>query len=150
MLKRIKYVSHMSAPLSRDELRILQEQSTRNNQELGITGVLMTSGGLFFQVIEGPAASVDGLWKKIAQDPRHRDVLLVSSEEKVRDRLFPDWAMETISIDESRVARLEPLHAILEAIISTRGTLERLTGALERAIWAELVHNLSRMQNEDE
>src|SRR5512147_272041 len=114
MLKRIKYVSRMSAPLSVDELRKLQTQSMRHNMKHGITGVLMTSGGLFFQVIEGPSASVDALWAKIAKDQRHRDVLLISSEEKVRDRLFPDWAMETISIDPSRADRLEPLHAILE------------------------------------
>ena len=149
MLKRIKYVSHMTAPLSVDELRALQQQSTRHNMACGITGVLMTSGGLFFQVIEGPAAAVDALWAKIKDDPRHRDVLLVSSDEKVRDRLFPDWAMETISVDASRAERLEPLHAILETIIANKGTIERLTGALERAIWAELVHNLSRLRGEE-
>lgn len=144
MFKRIKYVSHMTEPLSVDDLRLLHEESVRHNMECGITGVLMTSGGLFFQVIEGPPDSVDALWAKIAVDSRHRDVLLVSSEEKVRDRLFPDWAMETISIDASRADRLEPLHAMLETIIASKGTIDRLTGALERAIWAELVHNLSR------
>jgi hypothetical protein len=125
---------------------VIREQSTRNNMASGITGVLMTSGGLFFQVIEGPVKAVDALWKTISDDARHRDVLLISSDENVRDRLFPDWAMETISLDASRADRLEPLHAILEAIVAGRQTVERLTGALERAIWAELVHNLSRMR----
>jgi hypothetical protein len=146
MLKRIKYVSRMTNPLSHDELRVIREQSTRNNMASGITGVLMTSGGLFFQVIEGPVKAVDALWKTISDDARHRDVLLISIDENVRDRLFPDWAMETISLDASRADRLEPLHAILEAIVAGRQTVERLTGALERAIWAELVHNLSRMR----
>ena len=118
--------------------------------DTGITGVLMTSGGLFFQVFEGPKESVDALWEKLENDPRHSDVLLISAEEDVRDRLFPDWAMETVSLDESRTDRLEPLHSILEAVVASRRSIDRLTSVLERAIWAELVHGVARLRAKEE
>jgi len=149
-MKRIKYVSHMATPLSPEELEQLRLQCVRNNMETGITGVLMASGGLFFQVVEGPKESVDTLWKKLLDDPRHADVLLLSSEENVRDRLFPDWSMELVSLDESRTDRLEPLHAILESVVASRKSIERLTSVLERTIWAELVHGVARLRAQEE
>jgi hypothetical protein len=149
-MKRIKYVSQMAKTLSPEELEQLRLQCLRNNMDAGITGVLMASGGLFFQVVEGPKASVDTLWKKLLDDPRHADVLLLSSEENVRDRLFPDWAMEMVSLDESRADRLEPLHAILESVVQNRKTIGRLTSVLERSIWAELVHGVARLRAREE
>ena len=59
MLKRITYVSRFAKPFSESELEKLGESSARNNEELGVTGVLMTSGGIFFQILEGPEEAVD-------------------------------------------------------------------------------------------
>ena len=139
MLKRIKYVSRFAKPLSADEIDKLAEQSTRNNKEHGITGVLMTSGGMFFQVIEGEKEHVDALYGNIINDKRHRDVLLLSVEEGVADRLFPDWSMKKVDLDAGSNVRTEPLKMLLTNIIQQRHLIDESSKALERAVWREMV-----------
>ena len=146
MLKRIKYVSQFAQALGQDDVDTIAAQSEQNNREADITGVLMASGNLFFQVLEGPAEAVDALYERIQQDPRHQQVVLLGSEEPVAERLFPDWAMKAISLEESRATRLEPLSASLDAVVELRQTVHKLTVALERALWQELVYGADRLR----
>lgn len=139
MLKRIKYVSRFAKPLQSDEIARLADQSAARNQQLGVTGVLMSAGGLFFQIIEGPKEHIDTLYESIVRDGRHTDVLLLGSEENANDRLFPDWSMKKIDLDERADARLDPLKSILEALVAQHQVMGRLTQCLERAIWTEMV-----------
>ncbi len=139
MLKRLKYVSRFAKPLPSDEIARLADQSAARNQQLGVTGVLMSAGGLFFQIIEGPKEHVDTLYESIVRDGRHTDVLLLGSEENVNDRLFPYWSMKKIDLDERADARLDPLKSILEALVAQHQVMGRLTQCLERAIWTEMV-----------
>lgn len=138
MLKRIKYVSRFAYPMGAADVQAIGEASARHNQEHGVTGVLMTAGGLFFQILEGPAEAVDVVYARIVADPRHKDVLLLGEEAGAGERLFPDWAMKVLPLDEPRATRLEPVRAILEACVQQRAILDRLVGALERAAWNEL------------
>ena len=133
MLKRIKYVSRFAKPLGPHEVTRLAELSAANNQKLGITGVLMSSGGMFFQIIEGPPEHVDALYRNIGADERHTNVLLLGSEDNVERRLFPDWSMKKIDLDDRADARLDPLKTILETIIVQHQLMENLTQTLERA-----------------
>lgn len=138
MLKRIKYISQFSKNLTAADISDLVEKSARSNSEKGITGALMTSGHLFFQIIEGPAAAVDDLYKTICRDSRHKSVLLLNSEERVTRRLFPDWAMKKFDLDASSEFRLAPLRMILDTILESQQRIGRLTGLLEQAIWTEM------------
>jgi hypothetical protein len=138
MMKRLKYVSRFAKPLSREEIEALVVQAARKNKKYDITGILMTSGGMFFQIIEGPAESIDKLYSEIVADKRHTDVLLLGVEDRVKGRLFPDWSMKKVDLDLQSDIRAEPLKAILQAIVQQREIVERLTGALERAVWHEL------------
>jgi hypothetical protein len=36
----------------------------------------------------------------IATDPRHSNVVVLSEEDEIRDRLFPDWDMELVEASE--------------------------------------------------
>jgi len=137
-MKRIKYVSRYSHPMSPQEVRTLVEGSARRNAEQGITGILMTTGELFFQVLEGPQEPVSKLYQAIADDPRHTDVLLLSVEDNVEHRIFPDWSMKRMDLGPGSATRLEPVREILEAVVDLRFRAEKLANALERAIWREL------------
>ena len=139
MLKRLKYVSRFAKPLGSAEIARLADQSAVRNQQLGITGVLMSAGGLFFQIIEGPKEHVEALYESIVRDSRHTDVLLLGSEENAADRLFPDWSMKKIDLDERADARLDPLKSILEALVAQHQLMGRLAQCLERAVWTEMV-----------
>ena len=149
MLKRIKYVSHFARPLTAEEIDELGVECERYNLESGITGVLMASGGLFFQILEGPEGAVDETWERIREDPRHKDVLLLNSESKVERRLYPDWAMKTISLEASRAERLAPLRALLETIAVQRGLIDKLVHTIERSLWQELTFGSARSESSE-
>lgn len=148
-MKRIKYVSEFARSLEPEDIETLEEQCVRNNQKLGITGVLMVSGNLFFQVIEGPEKKVDALYENILADDRHTRILKLADERDVKERLFPDWAMKVVSLDKSRTDRLEPLHALLQTIVEQKEAINRLTNVLERAIWNELAYGSARVSNDE-
>lgn len=141
MLKRVSYVSKFSRPLARDEITKLAADAAERNRTLGVTGMLMSSGGIFYQVLEGPVDAVDKLFQKIAADPRHKDVLVLSTQEEVEDRQFPSWAMKKVDLDEGAVARLEPIKALLEAIVVQREAMQRLMRVLSRSVWQELMED---------
>jgi chromosome condensin MukBEF complex kleisin-like MukF subunit len=121
-----------------EEVRDLALRASENNQKLGITGILVTSGQLFYQVIEGPKAHINELFHAIQHDARHRDVLQLEIEEDIAERFFPDWSMRQMNLDEHAEERLQPVRELLGTIIQKRQELQRLTLSLERALWLEL------------
>lgn len=139
VLKRISYISKFTRPLTHEEVTKLAADAAEKNQSLGVTGMLMTSGGIFYQVLEGPPEAVDKLYSKIVADTRHKDVLVLNTQEEVEDRQFPSWAMRKVNLDEKAVARLEPIKALLDALVLQRETMQRLMGVLSRSVWQELM-----------
>ena len=75
-MKRIKYMSRFNKEMTVEEIHQLSEQAAKNNAKKDITGILMTSGKIFFQIIEGPEKEIDALWNTIFTDPRHTDVII--------------------------------------------------------------------------
>jgi hypothetical protein len=61
--------------------------------------------------------------------------MLVLSDEAIGERVFADWYMERVDLDDERQ---EPLRAMLEAIVDQRRALSRLEAALERAVLREI------------
>ena len=89
---RIVYESQASASLSEAEvIDILRKSQVRNNQDK-ISGILLFQGRRFLQFIEGPPQAVQALFARIAKDPRHQDIRILSetNDEKL---LMPTWAM---------------------------------------------------------
>ena len=78
MLVRLLYASRVGASFDADALGAILKQSKINNPVLGVTGVLCFSGGIFMQVLEGGRTVVNQLYNRIAGDPRHADVVLLS------------------------------------------------------------------------
>ena len=102
MLVRLMYASRAARTFGAEELNAVLRQSTSNNPRQGVTGVLCFSGEIFLQVLEGGRSQVSALYNRIAQDPRHRDVVLLSYEE-IDERSFAGWAMGQVNM-----ARLNP------------------------------------------
>jgi hypothetical protein len=106
-LRQIFYVSRGAPGVDVDQ--ILQ-QSRHNNAVDGITGVLWHDGDHFLQVIEGPQSSVAATYARIAGDPRHRD-LTILSDRTVAAREFGYWSMEratrSLNDGDAVLARIE-------------------------------------------
>ncbi len=96
-LVELAYVSAAMRELSTVELEQILTSARRNNEPLGITGILLYHRGSFLQVLEGPAAAVDEVFSQITSDPRHGNGLLVSRR-VISDRSFADWQMGFIDL----------------------------------------------------
>jgi hypothetical protein len=74
--------------------------SRRRNRIQRITGVLVFGSGVFFQWIEGPKAEVMSLVKMIETDVRHEMMVTLSTDEEIRERVFPTWDMELVDAED--------------------------------------------------
>lgn len=106
MLLRLIYQSRnlLRRPNGSSELLKIVRSAERNNLALALTGALLFDKGQFFQVLEGESGRVTGLFVRIAQDARHRDICLIDAK-SVYDRRFPNWSMALI---ERPLAPLDP------------------------------------------
>lgn len=93
------YTSVASTRVTGASLRALAEGSARRNERIGVTGLLLYGSGNYFQLIEGSQSTVKSLYRRISTDDRHHDVRLLF-EAKIADRVFPDWHMGQLNLDE--------------------------------------------------
>lgn len=84
--------------MSEVDLRTLHADSMRKNEQIGVTGILLYSGGQFIQLLEGQQPAVETLYKKISLDPRHTHMQCLFSRQR-RDRLFSNWNMGLLNLD---------------------------------------------------
>ena len=96
MLTQIFYSSRARDNLLADDLEDILESARRNNERLGITGVLILGDGVFFQAIEGEEEVLDGLLEQILADPRHEDAK-VFRREPIGERNFGEWKMAYVA-----------------------------------------------------
>lgn len=91
ILTRLVYYSQRN-PSERMDIAELIETCRRNNARAFITGMLHYNGDHFLQVLEGGRAEVSAIYHRIARDPRHSNIILISCQD-VRERMFPTWSM---------------------------------------------------------
>ena len=114
------YVSTARGPESIDLDDILVK-SRRNNRRDGITGLLHRKGRRFLQALEGEPGQVEAAYARIAADPRHF-ALVVLSRRTVDGREFGEWSMATDDGTGDIVAQVAAL--VEGAAPSVRGTFE--------------------------
>ncbi len=138
MLVRLMYASRTSEAFKADGLNAILKKSTTNNPSVGVTGVLCFSGEVFLQVLEGGRSQVSALYNRIASDPRHRDVVMLSYEE-IDERSFAGWAMGQVNMN-----RLNPA---LLLKYSEKAVLDpyAVSGKVSMALFNELVATASVM-----
>ena len=105
MLVRLMYASRATETVRPETLNAILKKSTLNNPVSGVTGVLCFSGEIFLQVLEGGRLPVSKLYNRIAQDPRHTDVALLSYEE-IEERSFAGWSMGQVNMGRLNPALL--------------------------------------------
>ena len=140
MLVRLLYASRVAPTVNPEALSAIMRSSRTNNPKSGVTGVLCCSDGIFMQALEGGRSVVSKLFQKIASDPRHTDVVLLSYEE-ISERRFAGWAMGQVN-----VARLNPALMLKYSETSTLDPYA-VSGAVSMALFEELVATASVMCN---
>lgn len=90
-LTRLVYYSQRNPAMSLNVEELLGI-CQRNNSAMNVTGILHYNGNYFLQVLEGGRAEVSSIYHRIAADPRHVNIILISCMD-VRERIFPTWSM---------------------------------------------------------
>lgn len=97
MLVRLLYASRCNQPISQEFMDTLLSQCRTHNPQMGITGILCWGDDVFLQVLEGGRMAVNSIYNQIVQDPRHRDVILLSYQE-IAERRFAGWTMGQVNL----------------------------------------------------
>ena len=94
---RLIYKSRANEKIDWEMVRELIRKSEENNQEAGVTGVLLATETHFLQVLEGGFDEVNELFMHIVRDPRHDRVQLIAFD-CVESRLYGGWAMHGVGV----------------------------------------------------
>jgi len=130
------YASRAMSTVDQEELLAILRKSKANNPDVGVTGVLCFSEGIFLQVLEGGRSAVNKLYNRIATDPRHTAVELLCYEE-IGERKFAGWSMGQVNM-----SRLNP-GLLLK--YSERPTLDpyAVSGHVSMSLFQELMATAS-------
>ena len=75
----------------------------------------MSGENMFLQWLEGKKEDIQILMARIYEDSRHRDILILSESEDVRERLFPSWKMKFVEADDISNVLSRALHIAKDA-----------------------------------
>ena len=102
----LTYTSSATDLMSVTQLVELIEQIRPKNERLGVTGLLLYSGGNVIQTLEGTSYVVDAVFDAIRADARHGDVRVVDRR-LVDERSFSTWSMGFRNVSAREVADLQ-------------------------------------------
>jgi len=91
-MNQVVYSSAAVVQFSEPQLAALLGRARKNNERLGVSGMLLYHDGSFLQVLEGEAAVLDTLFTIIGSDKRHHRVVRLLRRD-VDERHFGDWRM---------------------------------------------------------
>jgi hypothetical protein len=109
------YVSRAVTPASGARLREWSKAFVEKNAALDITGVLLTMGDHFVQMLEGDRDDVLQLLETIQRDPRHTDFRVIDLR-PAAERAFAQWAMRCIPLDEKFYLGFDELRRLREQV----------------------------------
>lgn len=105
---QVSYVSQTKEPLSPTALLDLLLQCRRNNEAMGVTGMLLYGDRTFLQVIEGDDAVIDELVETITADPRH-DAVQFLHRKPIEARQYGGWSMGFEKVADEDFGKVEGL-----------------------------------------
>lgn len=137
-LVHVIYASAATVSFDEASLSELLRKARANNARLGVTGMLLYTAGNFMQVLEGPPAAVDEVYRRIAVDPRHGCMVRIARE-AIAEREFDEWTMGFESPTPEALAALDGRNDFFEGSRCFRalddGRAKRLLAAFRRGAW---------------
>lgn len=118
-INQLIYISQAVRKMSKEDLFSIQGTAKTNNEPVDVTGSLFYNGGWFLQVLEGPAATLEKLYKKIEKDPRHKNSRILYNE-PANFRTFPRWSMNMTNLEDRQADKYEELVDVIDAARTDR------------------------------
>jgi len=126
-INQLIYSSSASKKMLKSDLYIILRQARKNNESIGVTGLLIYADKYFFQVLEGQKEVVSQLFEKISNDKRHYDVQILG-ESDLDICAFPNWKMAYATPSDRELATWAGLHSTT----TVEATLKRLKSESSR------------------
>lgn len=102
-LIHLMYASTATVGLTDADMTGLLRHARRQNESVGVTGMLLCTDGSFFQVLEGARGDVEATFAAILADPRHNGVVTLIRE-RIARRSFGEWSMGFASPTAEQIA----------------------------------------------
>ena len=150
MTYQIIYSSESSTPMQMDELEELLEHARGSNAKRGITGALVYVDGVFLQILEGDAETVQNLMAKISRDVRHETVTVLKKGE-ISSTTFRDWSMAYVSATSEQIAHwvgLSGTTTVPEILCDMRQDPRRATQVAESLLAVLALDNAPQVKAE--
>ena len=112
--RRVVYSSIATTRTDEDTQIDILRQSRANNGLNGISGILLSDGRRFLQVLEGTPEAIEHVFVRIGADPRHEQVRTLHDELDTR-RIFSGWTMASMSDNREVDAIRERLQVLLRS-----------------------------------
>ncbi len=107
MLSKLIYASQAVRPMSESALADLLVSARQHNAKNHLSGMLLYSNRSFLQILEGEIDALNALYGRIAADPRHTRLRLLSRV-PIAARKFPQWSMGFEHVDDDRLGESLP------------------------------------------
>lgn len=104
-MEGLVYISTPVSNVTENDVRDILSKARKKNAVLGITGILLFSGSLFVQILEGRPDTLDDMVKSIVSDSRHEDVTVLTRE-AISERTYEDWTMAYKQLDHPDMEQL--------------------------------------------
>ncbi len=96
-LVSLVYASTKSPDWCDNDIYEILTHAEAYNSQSDITGVLCFNGEIFLQCLEGSRSVINALYRKIQNDKRHDNVMLLDYKE-ISERSFNEWNMLYIPV----------------------------------------------------
>lgn len=97
-MRQYLYIS-TACGLDDDAVAAILDACEHNNKQRNVTGLLLYNGRNFMQLLEGEAADLFHVMRKIGGDTRHTGVSRLA-DIAIEERVCPDWLMRHIKLAE--------------------------------------------------
>jgi len=146
-LTQLIYSSDAVANIDSSALKGILEKARLNNARHSITGMLLHTGGSFFQVLEGDESALTELFASISSDPRHTNVTRIIHE-PIAQRAFGEWTMAFSEIDPADLLSIAGTNDFFHSGESFSdlkpGRAKKLLGAFAKGRWRARLDGGSR------
>lgn len=118
-LYQLSYCSRARVAPDETHFREMCARFAARNTSFAITGIFLTLGDRFFQVLEGERPAVGQLATNIRRDVRHLDFRVLLQRE-IAERAFGDWSMAGLYLGseiEATPEDLERLRRLLRGVL---------------------------------
>jgi class 3 adenylate cyclase len=124
-MDRITYISSFREHITFKDVKNINKVSVRNNSRDNLTGILLCFKDIFYQIIEGDDEPLYQCFDRIQADDRHSDIFILNIEKDIKDRMYSQWEMETIVLDNITVPLIAPIRKLMDSLAKTHWILKK-------------------------